>query len=208
MVRANRVQFLPGHLTSKSDVYSFGVVFLELLTGRRSMDKNRPNGEHNLVEWARPYLVDRRRFYRLMDPRLEGYFSIKGAQKAIQLATRCLSRHPKARPIMSEVVETLEPLPYLTDMASSSYFQAMQMERAGSNSNAKQGTRVQANISMNAQPMRRASTPNGPQASPHHGNNPNWSLKPSNNPHLSPNKPNVNPGNNPEWSLNLNANQP
>lgn len=143
-----------------------------------------------------------------MDPRLEGYFSIKGAQKAIQLATRCLSRHPKARPIMSEVVETLEPLPYLTDMASSSYFQAMQMERAGSNSNVKQGTRVQANISMNTQPMRRASTPNGPQASPHHGNNPNWSLKPSNNPHLSPNKPNVNPGNNPEWSLNLNANQP
>ncbi|KAJ0098715.1 hypothetical protein Patl1_22177 [Pistacia atlantica] len=86
---------MTGHLTSKSDVYSFGVVLLEMLTGRRSMDKNRPNGEHNLVEWARPHLVGRRRFYRLMDPRLEGCFSIRGAQKAIQLATHCLSQDPK-----------------------------------------------------------------------------------------------------------------
>ncbi|GFP86151.1 probable receptor-like protein kinase at5g15080 [Phtheirospermum japonicum] len=96
---------MTGHLTSKSDVYSFGVVLLEMITGRRSMDKNRPNGEHNLVEWARPHLCDKRRFYRLIDPRLEGHFSIKGAQKAAHLAARCLSRDSKARPLMSEVVE-------------------------------------------------------------------------------------------------------
>ncbi|KAL9992605.1 putative protein kinase RLK-Pelle-RLCK-VIIa-2 family [Helianthus debilis subsp. tardiflorus] len=43
---------ITGHLTSKSDVYSFVVVLLEMITGRRSMDKNQPNGKHNLVEWA------------------------------------------------------------------------------------------------------------------------------------------------------------
>ncbi|EPS60576.1 hypothetical protein M569_14225, partial [Genlisea aurea] len=118
---------MTGHLTAKSDVYSFGVVLLELLSGRRSMDKNRPNGEHNLVEWARPYLGgDQRRFYRLIDPRLEGRFSIKGAQMAVQLAARCLSRDAKNRPAMSQVVRALEPLPFLKDMAaSSSYFQAI-----------------------------------------------------------------------------------
>ncbi|KAL4334020.1 hypothetical protein GQ457_07G002350 [Hibiscus cannabinus] len=121
---------MTGHLTSKSDVYSFGVVLLEMLTGRRSMDKNRPNGEHNLVEWARPHLGDKRRFFRILDPRLEGHFSIKGAQKAAQLAAQCLSRDPKARPRMGEVVETLKPLPNLKDMASSSsYFQTMQSDR-------------------------------------------------------------------------------
>ncbi|KAK4339266.1 hypothetical protein RND71_040728 [Anisodus tanguticus] len=112
---------MTGHLTSKSGVYSFGVVLLEMMIGRRSMDKNRPNGEHSLVEWAQPHLGERRRFYKLIDPRFEGHFSIKGAQEAAHLVARCLSRDPKVRPMMSELVEALKPLPNLKDMASSSY---------------------------------------------------------------------------------------
>ncbi|WOK97968.1 putative receptor-like protein kinase [Canna indica] len=162
---------MTGHLTSKSDVYSFGVVLLEMMTGRRSMDKNRPNGEHNLVEWARPYLGERRRFYRLIDPRLEGNFSIKGAQKAAQLAHACLSRDPKARPLMSEVVEALQPLINLKDMASSSYhFQTMQKDRTMVHSNslgARNGLKLQGSFSRNGQqPMRSLS--HGAHASPYH----------------------------------------
>ncbi|KAK4399774.1 putative serine/threonine-protein kinase PIX7 [Sesamum angolense] len=161
---------MTGHLTSKSDVYSFGVVLLEMLTGRRSMDKNRPNGEHNLVEWARPHLGERRRFYRLIDPRLEGHFSIKGAQKAAQLAARCLSRDPKARPLMSEVVDALKPLPNLKDMASSSYyFQTMQADRVSSSPNGKNGLRNQFTFPRNGQQHPRSlSIPNGSHASPYH----------------------------------------
>ncbi|XP_072966364.1 serine/threonine-protein kinase PBL34-like [Typha angustifolia] len=160
---------MTGHLTSKSDVYSFGVVLLEMMTGRRSMDKNRPNGEHNLVEWARPYLGERRSFYRLIDPRLEGNFSIKGAQKAAQLARACLNRDSKARPLMSEVVEVLKPLLNLKDMASSSYFfQTMQAERIAhtSSSNGRNGLKSHNSFPRNGQqPMRSLS--NGPQASPY-----------------------------------------
>lgn len=158
---------MTGHLTSKSDVYSFGVVLLEMITGRRSMDKNRPNGEHNLVEWARPHLCEKKRFYRLIDPRLEGHFSIKGAQKAAQLAARCLSRDPKARPMMSEVVEALKPLPNLKDMASSSYyFQTMQAadRTVASSPNAKSASRApQQNVfsKMGQQNQRSLSIPNG-----------------------------------------------
>ncbi|KAL0447074.1 UNVERIFIED_CONTAM: putative serine/threonine-protein kinase PIX7 [Sesamum latifolium] len=161
---------MTGHLTSKSDVYSFGVVLLEMLTGRRSMDKNRPNGEHNLVEWARPHLGERRRFYRLIDPRLEGHFSIKGAQKAAQLAARCLSRDPKARPLMSEVVDALKPLPNLKDMASSSYyFQTMQADRVSSSPNGKNGLRNQFTFPRNGQQHPRSlSIPNGSHTSPYH----------------------------------------
>uniref|UniRef100_A0A1D1XJW3 non-specific serine/threonine protein kinase n=1 Tax=Anthurium amnicola TaxID=1678845 RepID=A0A1D1XJW3_9ARAE len=160
---------MTGHLTSKSDVYSFGVVLLEMLTGRRSMDKNRPNGEHNLVEWARPHLGERRSFYRLMDPRLEGRFSIKGAQKAAQLAHHCLSRDPKVRPLMSEVVETLKPLLNLKDMASSSYFfQSMQAQRAVAhinNLNSRNGLKAQGSLPRNRHQPRSLST--GARASPH-----------------------------------------
>ncbi|KAJ6688982.1 hypothetical protein OIU85_005405 [Salix viminalis] len=172
---------MTGHLTSRSDVYSFGVVLLEMITGRRSMDKKRPNGEHNLVEWARPHLGERRRFYRLIDPRLEGHFSIKGAQKAAQLAAHCLSRDPKARPLMSEVVDTLKPLPNLKDMASSSYyFQTMQADRVGSSPNAKNGVvRSQAGLlSRNGQQRRSFSIPNNSLASPFHRQSPKPSGKP------------------------------
>ncbi|KAM6573568.1 hypothetical protein CsatA_017648 [Cannabis sativa] len=160
---------MTGHLTSKNDVYSFGVVLLEMLTGRRSMDKNRPNGEHNLVQWARPLFGDKRRFYRLMDPRFEGHFSIKGAQKAIEIAAHCLSRDPKARPLMSEVVEALKPLPKLKDMASSSYyFQSMQAARSRSMPNAKNGNKMQVTFQpRKGTPVRSLSSQSSAQASPH-----------------------------------------
>ncbi|GMP60173.1 hypothetical protein CsSME_00023154 [Camellia sinensis var. sinensis] len=108
---------MTGHLTSKSDVYSFGVVLLEILTGRRSMDKKRPSGEQNLVTWARPYLADKRKVYQLVDPRLELNYSIKGVQKVAQLAYNCLNRDPKSRPSMDEVVKVLTPLQDLNDLA-------------------------------------------------------------------------------------------
>ncbi|CAN6190672.1 unnamed protein product [Urochloa humidicola] len=111
---------MTGHLTSKSDVYSFGVVLLEMLTGRRSMDKKRPTGEQNLVAWARPYLNDRRRIYQLVDPRLGLNYSVKGVQKVAQICHYCLSRDSKSRPSMDEVVKQLTPLQDLNDMASAS----------------------------------------------------------------------------------------
>ncbi|KAH7515151.1 hypothetical protein FEM48_Zijuj11G0165500 [Ziziphus jujuba var. spinosa] len=104
-----------GHLTARSDVYSFGVVLLELLTGRRSVDKTRPSKEQNLVDWARPKLNDKRRLLQIIDPRLENQYSVRAAQKACSLAYYCLSQNPKARPLMSDVVETLEPLQSCND---------------------------------------------------------------------------------------------
>lgn len=97
-------------MTARSDVYSFGVVLLELLTGRRSVDKARPSKEQSLVDWARPKLNDKRKLLQIIDPRLEDQYSVRAAQKACSLAYYCLSHNPKARPLMSDVVETLEPL--------------------------------------------------------------------------------------------------
>ncbi|KAG4921888.1 hypothetical protein AAZX31_18G165300 [Glycine max] len=99
-----------GHLTTKSDVYSFGVVLLEMISGRRAIDKNQPTGEHNLVEWAKPYLSNKRRVFRVMDPRLEGQYSQNRAQAAAALAMQCFSVEPKCRPNMDEVVKALEEL--------------------------------------------------------------------------------------------------
>lgn len=94
----------------KSDVYGFGVVLLEMLSGQRALDTNRPTGEHNLADWAKPYLADRRKLPRLMDPRLGGQYPSKGAFQAAQLTLKCLAGDPKSRPSMKEVLETLEQI--------------------------------------------------------------------------------------------------
>ncbi|KAM0000957.1 putative protein kinase RLK-Pelle-RLCK-VIIa-2 family [Helianthus debilis subsp. tardiflorus] len=107
---------MTGHLTAASDVYSFGVVLVELLTGRKSMDRTRSNREQNLAEWARPHLKVARKLNRIMDPRLEGQYSETGAQKAAELAYDCLSHRPKARPTMSMIVDILKPLAEFSDM--------------------------------------------------------------------------------------------
>lgn len=101
---------MSGHLTARSDVYSFGVVLLEMLSGRRAVDKNRPSGEHNLVEWAKPYLANKRKVFRIVDNRLEGQYSLDEAHKAANLSLRCISTEPKFRPNMDEVVKELEQL--------------------------------------------------------------------------------------------------
>ncbi|XP_044480283.1 probable serine/threonine-protein kinase PBL3 isoform X1 [Mangifera indica] len=99
-----------GRLTAKSDVYSFGVVLLELLSGRCAVDKTKVGVEQNLVDWARPYLSDKRKIFRIMDTKLGGQYPQKGAYTAAALTVRCLSTEAKLRPRMSEVLAALERL--------------------------------------------------------------------------------------------------
>ncbi|OWM77321.1 serine/threonine-protein kinase RIPK-like [Punica granatum] len=134
---------MTGHLTAMSDVYSFGVVLLELLTGRKSVDKSRPHREQNLVEWARPMLNDARKLSRIMDPRLEGQYSETGAKKASALAYRCLSHRPKQRPTMRTVVEILEPLKDFADIPIGPFVYTAPVESDSPNEDhhAKEGER-------------------------------------------------------------------
>ncbi|XP_057965979.1 probable serine/threonine-protein kinase PIX13 [Malania oleifera] len=99
-----------GHLYVKSDVYGFGVVLVEILTGLRALDTNRPSGQHNLVDWVKPYLADRRKLKTIMDSRLEGRYPSKSATEIAQLALKCLGSEPRMRPSMKVVLETLEQI--------------------------------------------------------------------------------------------------
>ncbi|KAL2551179.1 Protein kinase superfamily protein [Forsythia ovata] len=99
-----------GHLYVQSDVYGFGVVLLEMLTGLRVLDYKRPSGRHNLVDYAKAFLSQKRKLMSIIDARMEGQYSSNAALQASQLTLRCLESEPRKRPSMKEVVEALEQI--------------------------------------------------------------------------------------------------
>lgn len=101
---------LTGQLSTMSDVYSFGVVFLEIITGRRAVDTDRPSSEQHLVHWAEPLFKDKKRFVEMADPLLGGDFPTKGLYQALAVAAMCLQEEASMRPLMSDVVTALEYL--------------------------------------------------------------------------------------------------
>lgn len=94
----------------KSDVYGFGVVLLEIISGLRVLDLNRPTGTHNLVEWAKPILPHKRNLRKIMDPQLHGRYPSRGALQTADLILKCLEPDPKKRPSMEEVLERLQQI--------------------------------------------------------------------------------------------------
>ncbi|XP_066312092.1 inactive protein kinase SELMODRAFT_444075-like [Miscanthus floridulus] len=96
-----------GQITEKADVYSFGVVLVELVTGRKAVDINRPKGQQLLTEWARPFLEEYA-IDELIDPRLGERYSENEVYCMLHAANLCIRRDPHSRPRMSHVIRILE----------------------------------------------------------------------------------------------------
>ncbi|XP_021613833.1 probable serine/threonine-protein kinase PBL21 isoform X3 [Manihot esculenta] len=101
---------MSGKLTLKSDIYSFGVVLLELITGRKAIDRSKMPGEQNLVAWSRPFLKDQKKFYQLVDPLLEGRYPRRCLNYAIAITAMCLHEEAHFRPLIGDIVVALEYL--------------------------------------------------------------------------------------------------
>ena len=85
-------------------------MLLEILTGMRALDTNRPQTMQNLVEWTKPCLSSKKKLKAIMDAKIEGQYSLEAAGQAAQLTLKCLKSVPEERPSMKDVVEALEAI--------------------------------------------------------------------------------------------------
>lgn len=74
------------------------------------MDYSNNEVIHSLVEWAKPYLDNKRDIFRIMDTKLGKQYPQKGDYTVATLALKCLNHEAELRPKMSEVLVTLEQL--------------------------------------------------------------------------------------------------
>lgn len=101
---------LDGKLTEKSDVYAYGVVLLELLFGRKPIDKSLPSECQSLISWAMPQLTDRAKLPTIVDPMIKGTMNLKHLYQVAAVAVLCVQPEPSYRPLIADVVHSLIPL--------------------------------------------------------------------------------------------------
>ena len=85
------------------------------MVGLRAHDATRCSEQRNLVDWAKPLLMKRKKIKSLMDRRIEGQYPLKAAVLLGDLTLKCLETDPRKRPSMQEVLETLEQIEKLKD---------------------------------------------------------------------------------------------
>ncbi|KAK1387756.1 putative serine/threonine-protein kinase PIX7 [Heracleum sosnowskyi] len=102
--------FYTGQLSMRSDVFSFGVVLLEILTGRKPIDRNCSTKDRFLVSWAHSRLREEYVISDIMDADIKGQYTEGAAKEAFSLALRCTLLDSRLRPDAKQVVEELEQL--------------------------------------------------------------------------------------------------
>ncbi|XP_011028450.1 PREDICTED: probable leucine-rich repeat receptor-like protein kinase At5g49770 isoform X1 [Populus euphratica] len=101
-------------LTEKSDVYGFGVVLLELVSGRKPLER----GKYLVAEVSS--LLDRKKdlysLHELLDPSIGLDTKPKGLDRIVDLAMKCVQEKGSDRPTMGEVVKEIENILHLAGL--------------------------------------------------------------------------------------------
>ncbi|XP_062218695.1 G-type lectin S-receptor-like serine/threonine-protein kinase SD2-5 [Phragmites australis] len=105
-------EWLTSTITEKADIYSFGVVVLEIVSRRKNLDNNQPEGSNNLIN----ILQEKIKVGQVLDivGNQDEDIHLHGSEmtEVIKLAVWCLQRDCSKRPAMSQVVKVLEGAMY------------------------------------------------------------------------------------------------
>ncbi|GAA0169894.1 hypothetical protein LIER_24276 [Lithospermum erythrorhizon] len=96
-----------GKVSESCDVYSFGILLLEIVSGRKPLEKLPGGIKRDIVQWAMPH-INRGDFDHIADPRLRGKFDRTQLKHVIIIALKCTDTNHENRPSMFEVVDWLQ----------------------------------------------------------------------------------------------------
>ncbi|KAF8031908.1 hypothetical protein BT93_D0963 [Corymbia citriodora subsp. variegata] len=103
-------EWLSSVITEKVDVYSFGIVMLEVLCGRKNVDRCMPSDEVHLLTLFK-CKAEQEQLLDMVD-KSNGDMQLHGQEvvKMMKIAAWCLQDDFSKRPLMSQVVKCLEGL--------------------------------------------------------------------------------------------------
>ena len=96
-----------GRASKESDVYSFGIVALEIVTGRRSIDRVGMNSELMLVEWIWN-LYGRGNLLLAVDRMLQKNFDEKQVECMVVVGLWCAHPDQNMRPSIRQAIQVLK----------------------------------------------------------------------------------------------------
>ena len=96
-----------GKASESCDVYCFGILLLELVSGKRPVEKINATTRLSITEWALP-LVCERKFSEIADPKMNGKYVEQELERAVFIGLICAHNQPEKRPTMLEVLELLK----------------------------------------------------------------------------------------------------
>lgn len=96
-----------GKASESCDVYSYGILLLEIVSGRRALQRFNPTSNGSIADWAFP-LAREKNFKEIADPKLNGNFVAEELKRSVLVALACAQKEPENRLTMLEVVELLK----------------------------------------------------------------------------------------------------
>ncbi|KAI3847418.1 hypothetical protein MKW98_032744 [Papaver atlanticum] len=90
---------MTGMLSRNHDIYAFGIVLLELITGRKAIQRNLASVKRmHIAAW---------KFTEIADPLMEGRYPKCGLAQVLAVAEMCVRFDATERPVIADVVTTL-----------------------------------------------------------------------------------------------------
>ncbi|XP_076944862.1 PTI1-like tyrosine-protein kinase At3g15890 isoform X2 [Bidens hawaiensis] len=96
-----------GKASESCDVYSFGILLLELVSGKKPVQRINSSTAISITEWALR-LVCEQKFSEIVDPKMNGEYVEEELKRVVFVGLICAHNQPDKRPSMVEVVELLK----------------------------------------------------------------------------------------------------